>query len=139
LPCTSSALSLILRKAWSSSCCKSANETSNTRPFNPSEAICHIRPKTTTAYHARQVHHSLTQNSNYKENHPRKQPKPSPTLVPAVLVTSVLPNDLCVKMVGALISYQSFLENGSTLHSTKSPSLHQRQLIPTNAQTKEIK
>jgi hypothetical protein len=31
---------LILRKAWSSSCCKSASDTSNTLPFSPSEAIC---------------------------------------------------------------------------------------------------
>lgn len=40
-PCTSSAMSLNLRKDLSASLsfCRSANETSNTRPFKPSEAI----------------------------------------------------------------------------------------------------
>lgn len=40
-PCTSSAMSLNLRKDLSASpsFCKSAKETSNTRPFKPSEAI----------------------------------------------------------------------------------------------------
>ena len=39
LPCTSSHLSFILRKLWSSSLFKSAREISKIRPFKPSEAI----------------------------------------------------------------------------------------------------
>ena len=38
------------------------------------------------------------------------------TFVPCVLVTSVFPIARCEKVLGAFTSYQSFLENGSTLH-----------------------
>ena len=37
------------------------------------------------------------------------------TFVPCVLVTSVFPIARCEKVLGAFTSYQSFLENGSTL------------------------
>ena len=37
----------------------------------------------------------------------------TPTFVPVVRVTRVLPTDLCVNMLGAFTSYQSFLAKGS--------------------------
>lgn len=42
LPWTSSMRSLILRKAWSSSFCRSARETSTMRPFR--ESLAFLRP-----------------------------------------------------------------------------------------------
>merc|ERR1719175_333730 len=68
------ALNFLKDLSASFSFCKSARETSYTRPFSPSEAI----------------------------------------LVPWVLFTSVLPTWRTLKREGALISYQSFLVNGST-------------------------
>lgn len=44
-----------------------------------------------------------------------------PTLVPWVLVTRVLPTLRTVNMVGALMSYQSFLAKGSELRVGKAP------------------
>ena len=41
------------------------------------------------------------------------------TFVPCVRVTSVFPTVRCVNMLGALTSYQSFLEKGSTLHGNR--------------------
>ena len=38
------------------------------------------------------------------------------TFVPCVLVTNVFPIARWEKVLGAFTSYQSFLENGSTLH-----------------------
>merc|ERR1711967_149821 len=73
-PCTSSTRRRILRKESSSLLLRSPRETSNTRPFSPSDAI----------------------------------------LVPAVLVTRVLPMMELVNRAGAFTSYQSFLVNGST-------------------------
>ena len=42
-----------------------------------------------------------------------------PTFVPAVRVTSVLPTLRTVNAPGALMSYQSFFEKGSTLQQAK--------------------
>jgi hypothetical protein len=45
------------------------------------------------------------------------------TVVPWVLVTRVLPNDLWLKVDGALMSYQSFFENGSIPQKTEIPNV----------------
>lgn len=53
-------------------------------------------------------------------------------LVPCVLVTKVLPRLRMLNMAGALTSYQSFLEKGSTLHDSNG----QKLTISSSAQTK---
>lgn len=50
-----------------------------------------------------------------------KKKKKGRTLVPWVLVTRVFPIFLILKTEGALMSYQSFFANGSTLFSHKPP------------------
>lgn len=52
----------------------------------------------------------------------RENGKGDPTLVPCVLETRVFPMFLFAKTDGALMSYQSFLEKGSTLYKTKKQS-----------------
>ena len=46
--------------------------------------------------------------------------------MPVVRVTSVLPTLRLVNMVGALTSYQSFLEKGSTLRSRAGVGVSER-------------
>ena len=101
--------------------CKSAMESSNTRPLSPSEAICEeqsareddistqrlllnaddgMRPSTAYIDSAREGGILPMQGQHL-------------TLVPVVLVTRVFPTWRTWKVVGALISYQSFLAKGS--------------------------
>lgn len=58
------------------------------------------------------------------------------TFVPCVRVTSVLPTLRLENMLGALTSYQSFFENGSTLQPVtgpcEAPTLQQKSwAVPT--------
>lgn len=53
-------------------------------------------------------------------------------LVPWVLVTKVLPRLRMLNMAGALTSYQSFLEKGSTLHDSNK----KKYTVHWSAQTK---
>ncbi len=129
LPCTSSVTSLNLRKA-TSSFCRSARLTSNTRPFRPSEAIPRLQRQCVkcTAVCRDMMHMNIMWMSGdhttviivFHLGHKLLSSR-IPTailqhlLVPWVLVTSVLPRLRMLNMAGALTSYQSFLENGSTL------------------------
>lgn len=137
LPWTSSVMSLNLRNA-TSSFCRSARLTSNTRPFRPSEAIP-IRHKvvcqdwdsfsvylemsliTSTLYAYSQQWVCLHAPDRFWVY----------LLVPWVLVTKVLPRLRMLNMAGALTSYQSFLEKGSTLQSYRG----QRVVLLNNAYT----
>ena len=92
-PCTSSEMRRNFLKDCSSFC-RSASDTSNTRPFNPSLANSAQRMGVAWMYAAQETHYSL---------------------FPCVLVTNVLPIFLTANTAGAFTSYQSFLVNGSIL------------------------
>ena len=55
--------------------------------------------------------------------------------MPVERVTMVLPTERFVNMHGALMSYHSFLVNGSTLHSTQPHSLDAEEPQPRRHQT----
>lgn len=135
-PWTSSVMSLNLRKA-TSSFCRSARLTSNTRPFRPSEAIPGQKQKCVGSQFScspplSRMLHQIIYRTTFKVvfiYQSKRGQSPAPAfnmlwiqsiqeldlLVPWVLVTKVLPRLRMLNIAGALTSYQSFLEKGSTL------------------------
>ena len=90
-------MSLNFLKDLSASCsfCRSARDTSYTRPLRPSEAMLEYR--------------------TMKIGHLKTQLVISAYRVPCVLLTRVFPTSLTLKMEGALMSYQSLRVKGSTI------------------------
>jgi len=103
-PWTSSEMSLNFRKDLSASLslCKSANDTSNTRPFNPSEAI--------SIQSTRQTWDEIRDDTQFKSTYVNNY-----LLVPWVRFTKVFPTCRVLKIDGAFTSYQSFRVKGSML------------------------
>lgn len=94
-PCISSTRSLILRKAWSSSFCRSASETSKIRPFSESfaffEPVVRLTNVLPTLYELQMISHTTRTRPLDEAAYSRTE-----------------------KVEGALMEYQSFLVKGST-------------------------